>query len=253
MKETDPWRRVAATRQEKVTGIPGRASAFPVRHALRDQDALWDEFLAMGLAVVDSLSKSVAVLCEGRFEVVPEVKSLEKDSDRAEVRIEQECLRVLALFEPVASDLRRLATILKVSRDWERIADLAARIARRARKLAKKPDGVPIPEPLKSLARDVLAQVCASYEALASRDSTRAREVILGDRLIDRQYRLLRRELKESLRQHPGQFDAWLQLMNTARNLERIADHATEIAQTIVYLQEGVIIRHKSDGPAVND
>jgi len=239
--------------EEKVTRIPGRDSVFPVRHALRDQDALWDEFLAMGLAVVDSLSKSVAVLCEGRFEAVPEVKSLEKDSDRAEVRIEQECLRVLALFEPVASDLRRLATILKVSRDWERIADLAARIARRARKLAKRPDGVPIPEPLKSLARDVLTHVCASYEALASRDSTRAREVILGDRLIDRQYRLLRRELKESLRQHAEQFDAWLQLMNTARNLERIADHATEIAQTIVYLQEGVIIRHKSDRPAIND
>ncbi len=159
---------------EKVTGRPDRASALPVRHALRDQEALWDEFLAMGLAVVDSLSKSVAVLCEGRFEVVPEVKSLEKDSDRAEVRIEQECLRVLALFEPVASDLRRLATILKVSRDWERIADLAARIARRARKLSKKPNSVPVPDPLKSLAGDVLAQVCASYDALSRRDATRA-------------------------------------------------------------------------------
>src|SRR5271163_1292889 len=90
--------------EEKVTRIPDRDSAFPVRHALRDQDALWDEFLAMGLSVVDSLSKSVMVVCEGRFEVVAEVKSLEKDSDRAEVRIEQECLRVLALFEPVASD-----------------------------------------------------------------------------------------------------------------------------------------------------
>jgi phosphate transport system protein len=185
---------------------------------------------------------------------VSEVKSLEKASDRAEIRIEEKCLRVLALFEPVASDLRRLATILKVSRDWERIADLAARIARRARKLAKKSNRLPIPDPLKALARDVLAQVCASYEALAGRDSARAREVVLNDRVIDRQYRSLRRELKESLRQHAEQFDAWLQLMNTARNLERIADHATEIAQTIVYLQEGVIIRHhKSDNLAIND
>jgi phosphate transport system protein len=208
----------------------------------------------MGLSVVDSLFKSVEVLCEGRFDIVSEVKSLEKASDRAEIRIEEKCLRVLALFEPVASDLRRLATILKVSRDWERIADLAARIARRARKLAKKSNRLPIPDPLKALARDVLAQVCASYEALAGRDSARAREVVLNDRVIDRQYRSLRRELKESLRQHAEQFDAWLQLMNTARNLERIADHATEIAQTIVYLQEGVIIRHhKSDNLAIND
>ena len=135
--------------------------APPVRHALRDQDSLWAEFLAMGLTAVDSLSKSIAVVCEGRFDVVHEVKSLERASDRAEVRIEKECLRILALFEPVASDLRRMATVLKVKRDWERIADLAARVARRCRKLAQKADGLPVPEQLKSLARDVLAHVCA--------------------------------------------------------------------------------------------
>jgi len=226
------------------------SSTMTGRHALRDQEILWDEFLAMGLAVVDSLAKSVAVLCEGHLDVVPEIKRLEKDSDSAEVRIEQECLRVLALFEPVASDLRRLATVLKVSRDWERIADLAARIARRARKLARSDDGVLIPEQLKSLARDVLAQVRAGYEALASRDAQGARAVIDGDQAIDRQYRRLRGELKESLRQHAGQLDAWLQLLSTARHLERIADHATDIAEMIVYLQEGVIIRHKTKSPA---
>ena len=78
-------------------------------------------------------------------------------------------------------------------------------------------------------------------------------EVILGDRRIDRQYRSIRRELKESLRQHAAQFEVGSKLMNTARNLERIADHAKDIAQTIVYLQEGVIIRHKSDSLAIND
>jgi phosphate transport system protein len=213
-------------------------------HALRDQDALWAEFLAMGLTAVDSLSKTIAVLCEGRLEVVREVKNLERASDRAEVKIEQECLRVLALFEPVASDLRRMATILKVNRDWERIADLAARIAGRTRKLAKTPDSVPIPEGLKSLARDVLTQVCAAYECLVSRDADRARAVIGGDGAIDQQYRAVRDELKDRLRQNASQLDAWLQLMSTARNLERIADHATGIAQAVVYLQEGNIIRH---------
>jgi phosphate transport system protein len=237
--------------------VPARGSSvaptFTGRHALRDQETLWDEFLAMGRAAVDSLGKSVAVLCDGVLDVVPEIKRLEQDSESAEVRIEQECLRVLALFEPVASDLRRLATVLKVSRDWERIADLAARIARRARKLATSADGVPVPEQLKSMARDVLVQVRAGYEALASRDARRARAVIDGDQAIDRQYRRLRGELKESLRQHAGQLDAWLELMSTARHLERIADHATDIAEMIVYLQEGVIIRHKTESPAAND
>jgi phosphate transport system protein len=236
-----------------VSKDTSRAAAVPVRHALRDQDSLWAEFLAMGLTAVDSLSKSIAVVCDGRYDVVREIKSLERASDRAEVRIEQECLRILALFEPVASDLRRMATVLKVNCDWERIADLAARVARRSRKLAKKPDSVPVPEQLKSLARDVLAQVCAAYDALVSRDADRARAVIEGDRLIDRQYRQLRVALKDSLRNNAGQLDAWLQLMNTARNLERIADHATGIAQAVVYLQEGNIIRHKTESPAAND
>jgi phosphate transport system protein len=247
MKETD---RLAG--QDTSRGL-GLGSAFPVRHALRDQDALWADFLAMGLTAVDSLSKSISVLCEGRVEVAHEVKSLERDSDRAEVRIEHECLRILALFEPVASDLRRMATVLKVSRDWERIADLAARIARRSRKLAKKPESVPIPDPLKALARDVLAQICAAYDALVSRDAVRARAVIQGDRAIDRQYRQLRDQLKDSLRRNAGNLESWLQLMSTARNLERIADHATGIAQAVVYLQEGNIIRHKIESPAASD
>ena len=174
LKGGPEWSEADRFGEADLSMAPRHARASTVRHALRDQDALWAEFLAMGLTAVDSLSKSIAVLCEGRLDVVREVKRLERVSDRAEVRIEQECLRVLALFEPVASDLRRMATILKVNRDWERIADLAARIARRTRKLAKNPDGVPVPELLKSLARDVLAQVCAAYEALVSRDAESA-------------------------------------------------------------------------------
>jgi phosphate transport system protein len=232
---------------------PRSAAAVHVSHSRRDQEALWADFLAMAQAVVDSLAKSVDVLCENRLEAVAEVKQLEKASDRAEVRIEHACLRVLALFEPVASDLRRMATILKVTRDWERIADLAARIARRARKLARSPHGVRLPEQLKSLAHDVLAHVRAAHDAQSARDARRARGVVEGDQHIDRQYRRLQRELKESLRRRPAQLEAWLQLMSTARNFERIADHATGIAQAIVYLREGIIIRHKIDRPAAEE
>jgi phosphate transport system protein len=230
------------------------SSAFPGRHALREQEAVWSEFLAMGETVVNSLEKSVTALREGRVDVVAEVKELERSSDREEVRIEQSCLRILALFEPVASDLRRMATILKVSRDWERIADLAARIARRARKLARGWEGtVVVPGSLKKLGSDVLDQTRASYEALAARDSASARALITGDREIDRGYRRFRREMKESLRHDPAQLDAWLQLMSIGRHLERIADHATGIAQTVVYLEEGVIVRHNTETPPQQD
>ncbi len=178
--------------------------------------------------MVDSLEKSVAALRDGRVDMVAEVKELERSSDREEVRIEQSCLRVLALFEPVASDLRRMATILKVSRDWERIADLAARIARRTRKLVRGWEGaVAVPDSLKTLGSDVLDQTRAQLRGPGrSRLGTGAG----ADRrrpAIDRGYRRFRREMKDSLRRDPGQLDAWLQLMSIGRHLERIADHAT--------------------------
>src|SRR5262249_24886388 len=106
------------------------------------------------------------------------------------------------------------------------------------------------PDALKTLARDVHAAVRASFEALTVRDADRARAIIAGGRSINRQHRRLRKTLKEGLRQHTGQLNAWLQLLGTARNLARIAEHAIEIAKTIVFLQEGVIIRHKKESPA---
>jgi len=177
-----------------------------------------------------------------------EVKDEEEESDRREVHIEQECLRVLALYEPVASDLRRLATILKVNRDWERIADLALRIARRARKLSRLPGGVAMPEEMKQLAREALSQVRACYGALEAGDTDAARRVIAGDDLVDARYRALRKQLKQQLSVDPERLDAWILLMNMARSLERIADHATGIAQTVVYMQEGKVIRHTHEG-----
>jgi phosphate transport system protein len=248
MRETQPVDGAVAP------GVLAPTPAYPGRHALREQEAVWSEFLAMGQIVIDSLEKSVAALREGRIDMVSEVKELERSSDREEVRIEQSCLRVLALFEPVASDLRRMATILKVSRDWERIADLAARIARRARKLVRGWAGaVAVPDSLKTLASEVLDQTRASYEALARRDSPRARALIEGDRAIDIGYRRFRREMKDSLRRDPGQLDAWLQLLSIGRHLERIADHSTGIAQTVIYLEEGVIVRHKTESPPSTD
>ena len=237
---------MAASRPDKESPAsnPGPGQAISGRHALREQDALWADFLALAASVVNSLEKSVQAICDGRFDLISEVENEEEDSDRREVLIELECLRILALYEPVASDLRRMATVLKGNRDWERIADLALRVARRARKLARNPGGMAMPEALKQLARDVLSQVRASYRALVSRDTAAARAVITGDTAIDAQYHALRKQFKAGLGQYPEQLDAWLELMNTARNLERIADHATGIAQTVIYLEEGVIIRH---------
>jgi phosphate transport system protein len=234
---------------ERSAPRTGQTPATSGRHSIREQDALWNEFLSLAALVVDSVEKSVQAVCEGRFDLIKEVEDDEADSDRREVVVERECLRMIARFEPVASDLRRMATILKVNRDWERIADLALRVARRARKVSLDAAGPSVPEALKTLARDVLGQVRRCYEALAGRDADEARAVIAGDNAIDTQYRAIRKELTRGLGTHPDQTDSWLRLLNTARNLERMADHATGIAQTVVYLQEGVIIRHEPSNP----
>jgi phosphate transport system protein len=228
---------------------PGSPAAPGARHAIRDQEDLWREFLEMMRAVVASLEKAVGAICEGRLEVVPEVKDAERDSDREEVRIERECLRILALYEPVASDLRRLATIMKVSHDCERIADQAARIARRARKLDRKSRGLAVPDALGALAREVLALVQETYAALAGRDARRARAIIVGDRSIDRHYRRLRKGLEDEIRRDATHLAGWFQLLGMARNLERIADHASDIAQMIVFLEEGIFLRRRIESP----
>ncbi len=225
----------------------------PGRHAIRDQEMLWADFIALANGVVDSVAKSVLALCEGRADAEAEVKSFELESDREEERIERQCMRVLALFEPVASDLRRLATILKVSRDWERIADLAARIARRAAKLASSGDRAAVPERLKLLAHAVLEHVTLTRDALVARDAARARAVLEGEASIDRMHRRVRKEIKESLRPNPETIDLWLQMLSTARNLERVADHAADIARTVVYLEEGIMMPHDPSLSSISD
>ncbi len=222
------------------------------RSAFREQDAVWAKLLALGEYVIGSLEKAVVAICEGRMELIAELKVEEAESDREEVELELECLRVLALYEPVASDLRRMATILKVNRDWERIADLALRVARRIRKLSRKFPDIAVPDDLKALARDVLTRVKAAYEALVERDADKARAIIVADQEIDDAYREVRRRLKEELSERADQLDGWLLLLNSARNLERIGDHATGICQTIIFLKEGTIIRHTDTPPAPN-
>jgi len=172
------------------------------------------------------------------------VKFEEESIDRWEVQIERDCLKVLALHQPVASDLRRVAAILRINGDLERMADLARHIAKRARKLAEEPLGRALPRGLEAMASEALGQVRESLDALTQGDVALARSVILGDRKVDRYRRAVIGELKQAIRDDPDRLDAWLRLINAARNLERIADHATNIAEAVVYLKEGDIIRH---------
>ena len=165
--------------------------------------------------------------------------------DRWEVQIERECVRVLALHQPVASDLRRVAAVLKINGDLERLADLARHIAKRVKKLATDPQAFPIPQPLENLGLEALSQVHDSLDALVQANVGQAQAVMAAERRVDRHYRSVLKLLKQEIVAHPERINTWLRLVNTARNIERIADHASKIAEAVVYLKEGEILRHQ--------
>lgn len=214
------------------------------RHFIRDLEGLWEGVLKLAAVVEDALNRSVDALCDGRTDLADQARGDEQVVDRWEVRIERECLKVLALHQPVASDLRRVAAVLKVGGDLERMGDLARHIAKRVRKLAADPQAYPLPEALETLAVEALSQVRDSLDALAKSDPDLARAVISADLPVNRRYRLVLKGLKQSIRNHPERVETWLRLINTARNLERIADHAVNIAESVIYLKEGDIVRH---------
>src|SRR6516165_7537187 len=118
------------------------------RHFLRDLEGLWAGVLKLAAVVEDALNRSVRALCDGRVDLAEEVKGEERTVDRWEVQIERECLKILALHQPVACDLRRVATVLKINGSLERISNLARNIAKRVKKQAGDDGFTPIPQQL---------------------------------------------------------------------------------------------------------
>src|SRR5271156_3053578 len=191
------------------------------RNFLRDMEGLWSEVLKLAAVVEDALNQSIQGLCDGRVELANELKGRKHAVDRWEVQIERECVRVLALHQPVASDLRRVAAVLKINGDLERLCDLARHIAKRVKKLTGDPEAFPIPQPLENLAVSALSQIRDSLDALTQSNVVRAHAVIAADRQVDLDYRAVQKQLKIEIIRKPERINTWLRLVNTARNLER--------------------------------
>ncbi len=213
------------------------------RQLLREMETLWSEVLKLAAVVENSLRNSVQALCDGRVDLAERVRREESEIDLKELEIDRYCLRILALHQPVASDLRRVAVAMKINSDLERMGDLADHIAKRARKHARRSDVLPIPPQLEFLAMESLGQVRDALDSLARTDAELARTVIANDSQVDRRRALILKDLKRAIRQEPDNVNAWLRLINIARNLERVADHATNIAESVIYLKEGEFIR----------
>ena len=216
------------------------------RHLQRDIESIHQELLNISSMVEDMIDKATQALNERKYNLADEVVNSDGYVDEHEVHVEEECLKMLALHQPVAVDLRRIATVMKVNNDLERIADLAVSIAQRAQAMSEFP-AFPIPDQLPRMVVITTQMVRGSMDALVNLDSAYARRIMAMDNQVDELNRDIIAELQEVMRTQPNLVPAALHCFSAVRHTERIADHATNIAEDVVYLVEGEIVRHKRD------
>lgn len=220
-------------------------------HFERDLENLERQVLAQSALVEDMIRMAGRAIRGIRPELVSEIMDSEKLVDENEVQIEEGCLKILALHQPVARDLRRTAIILKLNNDLERMADLAVNIAERAQILARFPQ-FDVPEKLDRMVQVAVDMVKQALDALVNLDVEVAREVCSRDDDVDNLNREVIEQVQHVMGSQPDLIAAALSLFSASRHIERIADHATNIAEDVVYLVDGEIARHNHDlDPAV--
>ncbi len=212
-------------------------------HLQREMEHLKKQLLSLCTLVEEQVEMSIRSLVERDVELAAAVKDRDNEIDRREVEVEEECLKTLALYQPVAGDLRFVVAGMKMTNDLERIGDLAVNIARKAAAFARMPPRE-IPFDLPGMWEKARQMLRDSIESLINRDAAQARGVCGRDDEVDQIKHEIRRKAVEIMIAEPPQIPALLTLLAASRNLERIADHATNIAEDVIYMVEGSIIRH---------
>jgi phosphate transport system protein len=209
----------------------------------KEIEKLKKQVLALSATVEENVYKAVRALEERNRDLADEVMESDHRVDEMEVDVEEECLKVLALHQPVAVDLRYIIAILKINNDLERVGDLAVNIAERARFLAtrEKPD---IPFDFPRMMEGVQGMLRKALDSLVSRDVSLAREVLAYDDEIDAINREMYVKVQDSICRKPEQLESSIHLLSCSRHLERIADLATNIAEEVIYMCVGEIVRH---------
>ena len=212
----------------------------------REQERLKEAVLRLAGEVELRLMSVLRALAERDMGTLRQLKELDSEIDEREVQIEEECLKVLALHQPVARDLRFVVAVLKINNDVERIGDIIVNIADRGIRLAAFPVQ-PFQERLIEMGRLARVMLKQSIDALVALDSQKALDVIRQDDAVDN----LHAEIIKSVIAEMGQGtngkapESLLLTYGMARDIERIGDHAANIAEDVVYLIDGAIIRHK--------
>jgi phosphate transport system protein len=214
-----------------------------MKHLEQELQRLQRDILRMATSVEEAIFAAVRALRLRDSDLSRIVIEGDGVVDEQANAVEEECHNLLALYQPVARDLRRIMAIAMINTDLERMADLAVNIAERAEALADLP-ALPIPDRLQQMTDLTIELVHRSLDSFVTLDVHQAREVCRRDEEVDRLNREIIQELVALMKRSPDLIEPGLSLFSAVRHLERIADHATNIAEDVVFLVEGELIRH---------
>ncbi|MGA1998055.1 MAG: phosphate signaling complex protein PhoU [Bryobacteraceae bacterium] len=217
-----------------------------MRHFRDELDELETKLVDMGRLVESSIHNSVYSLVERNEQMAKEVMWTEALINQQEMEIDDLATRLLALFQPMARDLRFLTSAIKINTDLERMGDMAVNITERSLTLMKEPAIRPLID-IPKIAELAQGMVHNALDAFAERDADLARKVLRSDDEVDRLRDAVFDELLEFMQEESGTIHRAVALMFIAQNLERIADHATNIAEDVLFMVKGIDVRHHAE------
>lgn len=216
------------------------------RHLQREIENLKKKIINLGARVEMAVHEAIRSIDERDAGLAQKIIDEDIQIDQTEVEVEEECLKILALHQPVAIDLRFIVAVLKINNDLERIGDLAVNIAERSAFLTSQPE-VHFRFDFTDMSEKTENMLKSSLDALVNMSSELAHQVCLADDMVDNMNRQMYLEIQDNIQKHPDQMISLIHLLSVSRHLERIADHATNIAEDVIYMIEGQIVRHKTE------
>jgi len=214
------------------------------KHFDRELEKLKKKILSLGAMVEERVYLAIKAIESRDPDLAQRIIRSDHEIDETEVEVEEECLKILALYQPVAIDLRFIVAVIKINNDLERIADEAVNIARGVSYLSRKKKIFDFDFDFSQMVEKTQSMLKGSLDALVNLDTDLAFKVCILDDEVDKINGEVHRLVKDAIRDNPEQGEHLVNLLLISRHLERIADHATNIAEEVIYLIEGEIVRH---------
>ena len=215
-------------------------------HFRREVDKLKKMILGLGAMVEETVIKSVSAMEDNNVPLAKSIIENDNEIDQREVEVEEECLKILALHQPVAIDLRYVIAVLKINNDLERIGDIAVNIAERAISIAEMQE-IEFNLPFSKMVNIAIDMLRNSLDSLIKLDPVLAREVCGNDDKVDAFHEKMYDKIQVLISSKPKYTALLIHYLSVSRNIERMADLATNIAEDVIYMVEGVIARHDKE------